>query len=162
MKYPNRKNQRLQNYNYNQSGCYFLTICSKEKQKIFGEIVGGGAFDAPKTNLSKAGKTAEKYILSSNNIPEIEIKKYVIMPNHIHMLISLKNSGASKAPLPTNNKISLCVSTLKRFINKEIGENIFQRSFYDHVIRNEEEYKEIWKYIDENPQKWSLDEFYKI
>ena len=67
---------------------------------------------------------------------------------------------ASKAPSPTNNKISLAVSTLKRFVNSEVGANIFQRSFHDHIIRGEDDYKKIWEYIDTNPVKWQDDCFY--
>ena len=83
------------------------------------------------------------------------------MLNHIHLLLSIENSyGTSWAPSPTNNKISLAVSTLKRFVNKEIGCNVFQRSFYDHVIRNQIDYNEIWKYIENNPSSWAADEFF--
>ena len=83
------------------------------------------------------------------------------MPNHIHIILIVDNNGTSKAPSPTNNVISHAVSTLKRFVNKEIGYNIFQRSFYDHVIRNEEDYLNVWNYIDTNPAKWQEDKYYK-
>ncbi|MBR3908342.1 MAG: transposase [Clostridia bacterium] len=156
-----RKPTRLQEYDYSEKGAYFITICTKDKQKLFGHIVGGGAFDAPKIILSPQGKIVEKYILSTNNIPNLKVDKYVIMPNHIHLLLSIENSnGTSWAPSPTNNKISLAISTLKRFVNKEIGCNVFQRSFYDHVIRNQIDYNEIWEYIENNPAKWLEDKFY--
>ena len=103
----------------------------------------------------------EKHILSSNNIPNLKVDKYAIMPNHIYLLLKIENSnGTSWAPSPTNNKISLAVSALKRFANKEIGHNVFQRSFYDHVIRDQNDYREIWEYIDNNPARWRDDEFY--
>ena len=156
-----RKPTRLQEYDYSEKGAYFITICTKDKQKLFGHIVGGGAFDAPKIILSPQGEIVEKYILSTNNIPNLKVDKYVIMPNHIHPLLSIENSyGTSWAPSPTNNKISLAISTLKRFVNKEIGCNVFQRSFYDHVIRNQIDYNEIWKYIENNPFSWAADEFF--
>ncbi|MBE6796939.1 MAG: hypothetical protein E7531_01160 [Ruminococcaceae bacterium] len=91
----------------------------------------------------------------------VSVDKYVIMPNHIHIILKVdSNGGTSKAPSPTNNKISLAVSTLKCFVNSEVGANIFQRSFHDHIIRGENGYKKIWKYIDTNPIKWQDDCFY--
>ena len=161
MELPKRKPTRLKNYDYGSEGAYFITICTKNKQKILCDIVGGGAHDSPKNILSNKGKIVEKYIISTNNIPEITVDKYVIMPNHIHLLLSVKNeNGTSKAPSPTNNLIPHCVSTLKRFVNNEIGENIWQRSFHDHIIRGENDYLKILSYIENNPQKWNEDCFY--
>ena len=156
---PKRKPTRLKNYDYSNNGYYFITICTDKKQCILGNIVGDGALDVPKMILSKQGKIVEKYILSTNNIPKLNVDKFIIMPNHIHLILSIQN-GTSKAPSPTNNIISHAISTLKRFTNAEIGYNIFQRSFYDHIIRGEEDYLKIWNYIDTNPQKWKEDKFY--
>ena len=157
MDLPNRKNNRLENFDYGQNGMYFITICTQNRRKILCEIVGGGALDAPKIKLSEIGKIAEKHILSTNNIPEITVDKYVIMPDHIHLLLWVRDiNGTSKAPSPTNNLISHSISTLKRFINKDVGYNIFQRSYYDHVIRNQHDYDETWKYIDNNPINWII------
>ena len=161
MEYPKRKSTRLKDYDYSSEGAYFITICTHNKQKILCDIVGGGALDAPKIKLSTIGGIVEKYILSSNNIPEISVEKYVIMPNHIHLILLVKNNiGTSKAPSPTNNIISHSISTLKRFVIRDVGENIFQRSFHDHIIRGENDYLKIWNYIDTNPQKWEEDCFY--
>ena len=158
---PKRKPTRLKNYDYSTDGYYFITICTKDKEKIFGNIVGDDAHDVPKINLSSVGKIVDKYILSTNNVPMVSVDKYVIMPNHIHIILKVdSNGGTSKAPSPTNNKISLAVSTLKRFVNSEVGTNIFQRSFHDHIIRGEDDYKKIWEYIDTNPVKWQDDCFY--
>ncbi len=96
---PKRKPTRLKEYDYNQSGYYFITICAYKKTCIFSHVVGGGAFDAPQNKLSSIGETIEKYILSTNNILEITIDKYVIMPNHIHLILIVQNGcGTSKAP----------------------------------------------------------------
>jgi len=175
-----RKPTRLKDFDYSTEGAYFITICTHNKQKILREIVGCGLtapylsvlrtsplhrrgvfLDAPKITLSKMGEIVDKYILSTNNITGITVDKYVIMPNHIHLILILKNeNGTSKAPSPTNNIISHSISTLKRFVNKEIGRNIFQRSFHDHIIRDENDYLKIWNYIDTNPVKWESDCFY--
>ncbi len=159
-----RKPTRLKEYDYSQNGHYFVTICAKEKQKLFGEIVGGGALDAPQMKLSEIGEMADKYICSTNNIPEIKVEKYVIMPNHIHLILSIQN-GTSWAPSPTthspaNQLIPHALSTFKRFVNRDAGYNVFQRSFHDHIIRNEADYQRIWNYIDTNPEKWQEDCFF--
>ena len=157
MDLPKRKNNRLNNFDYGQNGMYFITICTQNRRKILCDIVGDGALDVPKIKLSEIGEIAEKYILSTNNIPEIIVEKYVIMPDHIHLLLWVRDiNGTSKAPSPTNNLISHSISTLKRFINKDVGYNIFQRSYYDHVIRNQHDYDETWKYIDNNPINWII------
>ena len=161
MDLPKRKPTRLKNYDYSSCGAYFITICTRDKQKILCDIVGDGAHDVPQIKLSQIGKIVEKYILSTNNIPELTVDKFVIMPNHIHLILLLQNeNGTSRAPSPTNNKISHSISTLKRFVNKDVGYNVFQRSFHDHIIRDERDYLKIWNYIDTNPQKWNEDCFY--
>ena len=157
MELPQRKPNRLTEYDYSQNGAYFVTICTQDRRKILSHIVGGGALDAPTVNLTEVGKIAHKYILSSNRIPGITIDKFVIMPDHIHLLVQVDESasiGTSRMPSPTNAAIPHFVSTFKRFCHKEIGEPIFQRSYYDHVIRNQKDYDEIWQYIENNPRKW--------
>ena len=94
---PERKASRLATYNYSQSGVYFITICSKNKRCTFGTIVGGGVPDAPRTRLSPTGKIVARQL--GNMIafyPHVRIEKYVVMPNHIHLLIAIQQatSGA--------------------------------------------------------------------
>ena len=189
MQLQNRKSNRLQNYDYSTAGAYFITICTKNKAKILCEIVGGGApsstpsrvgagvpssthyrvgggaLDAPQIILLPLGMTVEKYILSSDRIKGISVSKYVIMPNHIHLLVCIDgtNVGTSGAPSPTNHAIPRMVSALKRLVNRQVGQNIFQRSYYDHVIRDEADYLEKWNYIDTNPARWlqGKDEYQK-
>ena len=166
MDLPQRKQIRLENFDYNQNGAYFITICVKDRKNILSKInVGTGVPDCPKIRLLNQGKIADKYINQLNDFyNNISVDKYTIMPDHIHLLISVQN-GQSGTPVPTNvnlkidNKnsiVSKFVSTLKRFCNKEYGENIWQTRYYDHVIRNQEDYNEAWEYIDNNPQKWVL------
>lgn len=104
----------------------------------------------------------EKYILSGNNMDRVTVEKYVIMPNHIHILlmIDMDECGTPRASSPTSAVIPRFVSALKRLVNQETGKNIFQRSYHDHIIRGRQDYLKIWEYIDNNPQKWTLDCFY--
>ena len=144
--FPKRKNIRIPNFDYNMSGAYFITICVKDRKPILSDIVGDDAHIVPR----KYGDIIEKYI---RNVPEIE--KYVIMPDHIHMIIRIDNNGTMRASSPTNNVINI-VRSLKTLTTKEIGVSIWQRSYYDHVIRNQTDYNEIWEYIENNPKSWVL------
>jgi REP element-mobilizing transposase RayT len=164
MDLPKRKTTRLKNYDYNQNGAYFITICTKGKQKNLCNIVGTGVPDGPITELKQCGIIANKYIENMRNFYSyISIEKYVIMPNHIHFILNIHNvneSGPSGTPVPTNSYIAKFISTYKRFCNKEIGENIWQYRSYDHIIRDYDDYLKIWNYIDTNPAKWQEDCFY--
>ena len=155
MELSKRKSLRLQGYDYSQNGAYFITVCTKDRKHLLCDIVGDDAHIVPKPY----GQVVEKYI---RNVPEIE--KYVIMPNHIHMIIRLDN-GSMWASTPTegkagSNRIASIIRSIKTLSSKEIGESIFQRSYYDHVIRGEKDYLEIWEYIDLNPLKWREDSLY--
>ena len=162
MSLPKRKPNRLKNFDYSQNGIYFVTICTKGKEKLLCNIVGGGVLDAPHIRLSLFGKIVDRQINIMNSIyHNIKAEKYVIMPNHIHLLINVCNeNGTSGTPSPTNSVIPAFVSTLKRLCNKKAGCNIFQRSYHDHIIRDEADYLIIWNYIDTNPAKWQEDCFY--
>ena len=164
MDLPQRKPNRLPHFDYNTPGAYFLTICGAGKKCLLSNIVGGGALDAPNTQLTQLGRIVQRYILSGNRILGVKIDKYVIMPNHIHMILMVDDTASNKATKlssPTNAVIPHFVSTFKRFCHKEIGRTIFQRSYHDHVIRGEADYKKIWEYIDTNPARWQEDCFYE-
>ena len=151
-----RKQIRLKDYNYGQQGAYFITICVNGRKKILSNIVGTGVLDCPQVNLKYHGIIAEKYINQlSNFYNDISVDKYVIMPDHIHLLITILK-GQSGTPVPTNKNsvISNFVSTFKRFCNREYGNNIWQPRYYDHIIRNQEDYNYTWEYIENNPIKW--------
>ena len=163
MELPKRKSNRLPNYDYSTPGAYFITICVEGKKCILGRVVGGGALDAPLVQLSNYGQTAQRYIESGSSIPGITVDKFVVMPNHIHIILFVDktaSSGMSQVSSPTNSIIPHFVSTLKRFVHRDIGTKIFQRSYHDHVIRGEQDYLRIWEYIDTNPAKWLQDCFY--
>ena len=153
-------------YDYNSSGSYFITICTKDRKCILSKVVGTGVPDCPKIVLLKHGIIAEKYIHQLNEFYSyISVENFVIMPNHIHMMVFLIE-GQSGTPVPTdmnraNNVLSKFVSTFKRFCNKEYGENVWQSRFNDHIIRNNKDYEEHMQYIYENPARWIYDEMYE-
>ena len=154
---PKRKPTRLKNFDYSTNGMYFVTVCTKGKEKILSNIVGGDAHIAPIIELTEYGKIVDNYINSINSIyPNISIEKYVVMPNHIHLLIMI--DGTMWASSPTT--ISSVVRSVKTLTTKQIGKSIFQRSFHDHIVRDDAEYQMIYNYIDSNPSLWTEDCFY--
>ena len=165
-KYSIRKEPRLKGFDYSTSGVYFITICTQNRRKILSRVVGGDVLDAPQSvELLSYGIIADKILNQLNSFYEnLSVEDYVIMPNHIHILLYVKPlyNGASRTSPPTkqHSAVSQFVSTFKRFCNKEIGGNVWQLSFYDHIIRNREDYEKHTKYIYENPMNWYFDELY--
>ena len=159
-----RKSTRLHKFDYNTPGAYFLTICTENRRRILSDIVGDDVLGVPKSvELFPYGKIADKHISElSEFYANIKVDKYVIMPNHIHIILRVLGDGSPRTSTPTRqtSSISHFVSTFKRFCNKEYGRNIWQRGFYDHVIRNYDDYVNIKKYILQNPTNWYYDELY--
>ena len=162
MDLPQRKQLRLPEYDYSSPGAYFVTICTKERRRILSDItVGDAALGVPKLRLTETGGIVEKYILSTEKISGLRVDKYCIMPNHVHLLLAVEsNGGTPGAASPTRAAIPDAIRVLKRLTNKEAGCELWQRSYHEHVIRNESDYREICAYIDENPAKWALDRYY--
>jgi REP element-mobilizing transposase RayT len=168
----NRRRNRLSEYDYSQNGSYFLTICVKDMRCILSHIVGDVAPGVPTSEkqcpevvLTDYGKTVKDIIDRTSEVYQnITIEKYVIMPNHIHILLSVYDDkgGTPRASSPTNGIIPVFVTSLKRVSNKEFGFDIWQRSYHDHIIRDDDDFLLRWQYIDENPKKWLIgkDEYY--
>ncbi len=158
MDLPKRKSTRLKDYDYSTSGAYFITICTRKKEKVLSQIVGDDAHIVPQNILSEIGLVCDKYINNINlKYENVTLDKYVIMPNHIHLLISLH--GTMKASSPTKN-IETIIRSFKTMVTKEIRHSIWQRSYHDHIIRDERDYDKIWNYIDTNVARWENDCFY--
>ena len=152
---PARQRNRLTEYDYSQPGAYFVTICTKDRKCILSRIVGGDAYIAPQMVLSAQGKVVEQYI---KTIPGID--SYTIMPNHIHFVVCISaENGSMWASTPTKTLGSL-IRSFKTMVTKTIGEKIWQRYYYDHVIRDREDYDGHVRYICENPLRWRYDELY--
>lgn len=161
--YPKRKALRLPAYDYSEAGEYFLTLCTKDRTPILSSV-GRDDLGAPCVTLTSYGTITEELIV---RIPEIydtvSLEKYIIMPNHIHLLLRIFNAetdGAPRSSRPTQ-MVPRIISALKRLSNQAAGTNLWQTSYYDHVVRNEPDYLRIWDYIDTNPAKWQEDEYYK-
>ncbi len=153
-----RKQNRYKNFNYATKGAYFITVCTQDKKCVLSRIVGDDALGVPQIELSRIGCIVEDEINKINKVyNHINVLQYVIMPNHIHLIIQiLPNGGTPRVSSPT---ISDVIGSFKRFVRKKIGCQIFQRSFYDRIIRDDE-YQAISQYITENPHHWQNDTYF--
>lgn len=143
MDLPKRKNIRLNDYNYSSNGAYFITICTKNKENLLWKNVGANCVrPLDQLPLSKIGIVIENEIYKLNTVYEnIKVDKYQIMPNHIHLIIFIyEDSNGRTQFAPT---ISRIIKQFKGSITKQIGFSIWQKSFYDRVIRNEKEYQSV-------------------
>lgn len=160
MDLPTRKPYRLQDFDYSTPGAYFITICTKHKKCMFWESVGASIARPHRPPLSPLGKIVDQTIAQIPiHYPAISVDHYVVMPNHIHLLLQI-NTDCDGRPMvaPT---ISVVVQQLKGIITKKIGYSVWQKLFHDHVIRGASDYQKIWQYIDANPARWKDDCFYK-
>lgn len=157
-----RKNYRLKNFDYSSCNSYFITVCVKNREPILWQHIPsenvGAAIGRPSISLSYYGKVIDEAI---NKIPQkyefISIDNYVIMPNHIHLLLTIKKlTGEASADIPR------VINQMKGYVTKQIGFSLWQKLYHDRVIRNEEEYLNKWQYIDDNPLRWTEDDEYII
>ena len=206
-----RHSIRLKGYDYSQTGLYFVTICTKNHEILFGEIVGAGFTPAHSLNLhydnkniptTKVAATSEDIapILSSGNpgmilnqlgeiankcwlqipnyFPNVELDFFQIMPNHIHAIFCIMPARAGVNPAPTEDRqskkvdptVGNIIGAYKSLVSKEIlkiykSRNMFlgklwQRNYYEHIIRNEKSLEQIREYIINNPLNWEIDELY--
>ena len=159
MNRPYRKSPRLHHFDYSSGGAYFITICTREMLCVLAQISSGEELAPPALTLLPFGKIADEQIRTlTSRFPCVAVDKYVIMPNHIHMILSLTDAGGA-SPSPT---ISSVIGVFKSLTTRacHTGVPLFQRSFHDHIIRTEKDYRMIWEYIDNNPLKWAEDRFY--
>lgn len=156
MNLPKRKPTRLKGYDYSQNGAYFITICTHNRKCVLSNIVGEGFHTLPQNQLTPIGKEIEKSLQYINdNYIGVAVDKYIIMPNHIHLIVVLNNSGGCGNP-----PLQKIVGQLKSYTTNKFGAILWQRSYHDHIIRGEEDFQKIWEYIDTNPAKWEEDCFY--
>ncbi|MBO5884087.1 MAG: transposase [Clostridia bacterium] len=156
---PQRKKNRLDCYDYSTAGAYFITVCTKERQNYFWNSVGATIGRPQDVELSPYGKIVDDAINNISNIyPSISVEQYVIMSDHVHLLLLIHADDCGRPMVaPT---ISRVVQQLKGYVTKRLGASIWQKLFFDHVIRNEQDYEEHVRYIFENPLRWHYDKLY--
>ena len=171
--FPQRKSPRLSGYDYSQSGVYFVTICTFQREHLFGEVVNG------EMRLSALGELAHhRWTDQPNHFPDLELDVFVVMPNHIHGLMVLHNPPSVETKrtrqalsLPEkrveSGSLSAIVGSYKssvtRIANQTMGiavPRIWQGRFHDHMVRSEQTFNTLREYILYNPERWEADTFY--
>ena len=152
---PVRKRNRLPGEIYRLPGAYFITICTRDRKCLF--RVNSEPEALPDMPLTSLGTQVEKQLLHaiSGYGPSLSLEKYVIMPNHVHLLLVTHPDADRACP-----DIRYVIRFFKRNVSLTTGRSLWQKGFHDHIVRNDEEYRMIWKYIDENPLKWCLDKYF--
>lgn len=159
---PNRKHPRLDNFDYSSDGAYFITICTQNKKCLLSRIVEQEP-TLVEVEYTEYGKVAKKQLLLlEQRYPFVQVAQYVIMPNHIHIILVIENTAPKENFRTTVSDIICAYKSLTTRECKKISpvEKVFQTSFYEHIIRGKEDYEEIVKYIYENPLRWKFDKMY--
>ena len=165
---PVRKTLRMSHYDYNTPGAYFLTFCTHNRKNILSQVVGATA-KSSEPQLTVCGQIVDTVI---QNIPKhlpVTIDRYVIMPNHVHLIAIITDENALRAihesPLQSRSIISKLIGYIKMNTSKAIRQHcgevtVWQRGYHDHVIRNHEDYVALAEYIQTNPIRWELDKLF--
>ncbi len=161
MELPKRKRMRLSGFDYSTAGCYFVTICTYNGKHLFGDG----------EQLSEIGTIIDEEI---KNIPthysDVKIDNYVVMPNHVHILLTigcdaLPNNDETVLKEITgkseHHKLDRVIGLFKAGATRRIHQyepdlKIWQKSYFDHIIKNKQDYNETWDYIDANPIRWKI------
>ena len=147
-KFHLRKSPRMPHYDYSTGNYYFVTICANEKMCLFG---------MPQEK-SWLGSLVNRHVQQiEKHYGNVYVDKYVVMPNHVHMILVIRNRGEVG--------LEQIVGQFKSGVTREARKTapniqLWQRSFHDHVIRNQKQYEQIWTYIENNPLKWHDDCFF--
>lgn len=160
-KLPERKRNRLREYDYSQNGCYFITICAKDKQHLLSHIKNVAAgFHARRKEIIKTpvGCDFEKTLFFVADKYGVTVDNYIIMPNHVHLLLTMDNDfyagGRGNPPLQKMiGEIKSYTTKLYRERENDGSLVLWQRSFYDHIIRNDADFQNTWNYIEYNALK---------
>jgi REP element-mobilizing transposase RayT len=179
-KYPERSSTRLKEYNYSQPGFYYVTICTDSRKCIFGDIIDG------EMHLNNAGEMVAEILRTlPEYYPDITIDNYIVMPNHVHIIIQIVGAGSSRPNNAINNKnhdfdngndiingrdnraptLGQIIAYFKYNSTKQINKfnnngfnPIWQRNYHDHIIRKDKALHQIREYIINNPAAWDKDE----
>lgn len=164
-----RRSIRLKGYDYSQAGAYFVTLCTHNRECLFGKIVDG------EMRLNELGHiVCEEWLRSAEIRPEIMLDAFVVMPNHLHGIVIFTPVGAhGRAPLPSPSpqpphrkprSLGSFIAGFKSVVTKRINQTrqtpgipVWQRNYYEHIIRNQESLARIRRYIADNPAKWDVD-----
>ena len=153
---PNRRSIRLKQYDYHSKGVYHVTICARHRECLFGRI------EDRRMILNAAGKVVEDELLAMpTHFSDIEVESYVVMPNHVHLLLAMCVGADAINGVPTMNySLGQIIGAFKAGVSRRLGQAVWQSRYYDHIIRNENDLLETMEYIQNNPTAWEKDDYY--
>ena len=166
---PVRKALRMSHYDYNTPGAYFLTFCTHNRKPFLSRIVWA-IQESPEPQLTVCGKIVEEIIQNLPDHLHVTVDSFVIMPNHVHLIAVISEEDMLRAihesPLRSRSIISKLIGYIKMNASKTIRQQygdvaVWQRGYYDHAIRNREDYAALAEYIQTNPLRWKLDKLYE-
>lgn len=165
MELDKRKNIRLREFDYSQEGGYFITLCTHQRRCMLSQICPGTEMNRASVILSDLGCIADAVLKQVSSRYGFRLDAYVIMPNHIHMVLVKqegRESGITVGRMVGAYKSIVADQWFKICDQQGItAGKLWQRNYYDHILRNEKDYYEKIRYIDENPDKWRLDDMYR-
>lgn len=158
----------MKDYDYSGAGYYFITICTQNRIPLFWDVRRAGLEPAPTNALNTFGDIAKQTWLELPlHTNGIRVDKFVVMPNHFHGIVVIENGCVGAGSKPARTPVTEAIRQFKTFSARKInqmrgtpGKPVWQRGFYDHIIRSEPDYLRVWSYIDTNPAKWAEDEYY--
>ena len=153
METPQRKPNRLAGFDYSNAGAYHIIICTSKRRSLFWENVGATIGRLTDIRLSASGKIVDDVIREiSEKYPAVTVDQYIIMPDHVHLLIQIHmDTNGMRQKTPSIDRI---IQQMKGVVTKKIGFPIWQKGYYDHVVRCDADYLETWEYIAGNPGRW--------
>ncbi len=162
---PRRKHPRLKRYDYSQVGVYFVTTNVYRGCCLLSEIQVGRGLAPAELGLTPVGQIVYEQILDiPARYPSVSVDKYVVMPNHVHLLLRFQGDTAGASPRPTLMQVVGAFKSLSARRSNQVmgtpGEKLWQDSFYESVLQSDKAYRDAWDYIDINPAKWAEDEYY--
>lgn len=145
---PIRKRIRISKYDYSKKNIFFITICIKNRLEILGNIKTENYID-----LTLIGKVVRENIDKISTLyKNVVVNEYCIMPNHIHIILKINYKNGTT--------ISKIIKHFKTNVSRELSYSIWQKSFYEHIIKNENEYWKIKEYVKNNIQNWKKDKYF--
>jgi REP element-mobilizing transposase RayT len=153
---PQRKSPRLTDFSYTQPGAYFVTICTHQRELLFGNVVDELML------LNSLGEIVYRHLQNlPTHYPNLAVDCFVVMPNHLHVAFVLRDDPELRPDL--NNVVGNYKAGVTRTARRELDDvppAIWQRSYHDHIIRDDEDFSRIREYVQTNPLRWHLDTFY--
>jgi REP element-mobilizing transposase RayT len=151
-----RHSIRLRDYDYAQAGMYFVTVCAAQRECVFGDVVDG------QMRLNEAGQMVQQvWECLSIRFSSVALDAFVVMPNHIHGIVAIVGAEGAASSAPTLGKIMRAFKSISAIESNRLlsrsGQPLWQRNYYEHVIRNEGDMAHICQYILDNPSKWLED-----